>query len=44
MFLLEILPDMLDPIPPLLARALGPDRAWTAWEREAEAALERGLT
>lgn len=38
--LLELLPDVLEPVPPQLAASLGPDGPWTAWEREAETAVE----
>ena len=38
--LLELLPDVLDPVPPQLAAALGPDGPWTAWEQQAKAAVE----
>lgn len=38
--LLELLPDVLEPVPPQLAAFLGPDGPWAAWEREAEAAVK----
>jgi hypothetical protein len=38
---LDILPDVLDPVPPRLARALAPDGPWSAWERAARAAVEQ---
>jgi len=41
--LLDGLPDVLAPIPPRLARALGPDSAWAAWRRQAELAVAEAI-
>ncbi len=38
--LLEMLPDVLQPVPARLAATLGPERRWMAWARQAEAAVE----
>lgn len=38
---LDVLPDALDPVPPRLARTLGPDGPWTRWERAASRAADR---
>jgi hypothetical protein len=38
--LLALLPEVREPVPQWLASTLGPDRAWTSWERQAAAATE----
>lgn len=38
--LLEILPDVLEPVPSRLAAPLESERRWMAWERQAKAAVE----
>lgn len=40
---LGFFPDVLEPIPPRLARALASDDAWTVWERQAEIAVTQAL-
>jgi len=38
--LLDLLPDILEPVPDRLAHMLGPDGAWYAWEARADATQE----
>jgi hypothetical protein len=40
---LWMLTDLLEPVPHWLARTLGPDGAWTEWQRQAELAAQEAL-
>lgn len=40
---LDILPNVLDPVPSQLARALGPDGPWITWEQAATRTAEQAL-